>query len=110
MRYFYYPPIAVYLIYFPKGSSPFNPVKTYKWGCSLLHRVIAMALPAAIMDSRLKKHIDDIGLIAAKLEDRVTLLEKENKLLKQEMDTNIREHVSALERRLQILEKKLGER
>ena len=45
-----------------------------------------------------------------KLRSRVAQLEKENKSLKEEVEADIQKHVMALERRLRILEEKLGER
>jgi len=72
--------------------------------------VIALAIPAAFMDLELKKNIDDIGSDMNKLRSRVAQLEKENKSLKEEVEADIQKHVMALERRLRILEEKLGER
>lgn len=63
-----------------------------------------MAIPAAIMDSKLKKYIDEIGLIVAKLEVRVTDLENQNKELKTVIEKDVHEHVRKLVSQIQTLE------
>ncbi|UCE73411.1 MAG: hypothetical protein JSV56_10325 [Methanomassiliicoccales archaeon] len=66
--------------------------------------MIALAIPAAIMDSKLKKYIDEIGLIVAKLEVRVTDLENQNKELKTVIEKDVHEHVRKLVSQIQTLE------
>ncbi len=63
-----------------------------------------MAIPAAIMDSRIYKRIDELGLIVAKLENRVTYLENQNKKLKEEIKNDIHEHFKKLVNQIQALE------
>lgn len=48
-----------------------------------------MAIPAAIMDQALKKHIDDIGGDMILLRTQVAKLEKENKSLKDMVEADI---------------------
>ena len=69
--------------------------------------MIAIAIPAAIMDSMQQKKIDVIGEGLRNLEAKVAILEAQNKQLKKEIEKDVHQHVKKLVSQIQKMDKEL---
>lgn len=66
-----------------------------------------MAIPAAIMDGVQQKKIDQLAEVLMKLEVKIVNLELQNKELKKEIENDVHDHVKKLIDRIQVLQKEI---
>jgi peptidoglycan hydrolase CwlO-like protein len=83
--------------------------KLYMMWVHYLIGVIAMAIPASIMDSMQQKKIDQIGEGLRNLELRVANLENQNRRLEAEIKKDVHGHVKTLVIQIQALENEIKE-
>jgi len=81
--------------------------KCFKYGLILLSGVIAMALPAAIVDSAARDRLGQLEIRVKNLEEWVTILDNQNKKLETEIKKDIHEHVRKLVNQIQTLENEI---
>ena len=95
-----------YIFHFKRDSVIFNSQTVINADLDYIIRVMAMAIPAAIMDSAINKRIDKLEDRVKYLEDWVRYFIMLDKQIKAENMADLNKHVEALERRVQLLEKK----
>jgi septal ring factor EnvC (AmiA/AmiB activator) len=66
--------------------------------------VIALAIPAAIVDAAARSRLSQLETRVKELEEWITILNDQNKKLKEEINKDVHEHVRKLVSQIQTLE------